>query len=362
MLLRVLSIVGARPNFIKMAPIIQALKQRKHESILLHTGQHYDFNMATIFFKEFEDLKADYNLGVGSGTHAYQTGEMLKGIEKVILEEEPNVVLVPGDTNTTIAGALAATKLHVKVAHVEAGLRSYDKRMPEEINRILTDHCSDILLCPTQTAITNLAKEGIKERVALVGDTMYELALKFQNRIEEIKLEITLPQEFILATIHRAKNVGERLGEIMKQLIEIELPVIMPIHPRTKKKLLELGLYEKVTEKLKIIEPLGYLEFSKLLKKAKIVITDSGGVQKEAYWNEIPCITVRDNTEWIETLKTGANILVKPEKIAETAQKVAKKRCSFDKNLYGFLNTSERIVKYMEEKIENKEKKQLTGS
>ena len=351
--MKVLSIVGARPNFIKMAPILQALEEKKHESILLHTGQHYDFNMTEIFFKEFGTVKPNYNLGVGSGTHAYQTAEMLKGIEQVIVKEEPDVVLIPGDTNTTIAGALAAVKLHVKIAHIEAGLRSYDKRMPEEINRILTDHCSDILFCPTKNAVKNLAKESISRGVALVGDTMYELAMKFQRQMMKAKLEVHLPEEYILMTIHRAENTDERLEEIVHQLLEIDREIIWPIHPRTKEKLKKSGVMKKLTKKLTIIDPQGYLEFGKLLKKASMVITDSGGVQKEAYWNKIPCITVRDNTEWVETVETGCNVLVKPQKIKETVEEYSRKTFSFNKSVYGYMDTSKRIIDALEKQIEN---------
>lgn len=352
-MVKILSIVGARPNFIKMCSLIDALEKSNHENILVHTGQHYDFNMSDVFFQEMNIKLPDYNLGVGSGTHGYQTSEIMKKVEEILIKEKPDLVIVPGDTNSTIGAALAVSKMNnIKLCHLEAGLRSYDKTMPEEINRILTDHCSNILLCPTKNAVENLLKENIKEDVYFVGDTMYELAMIAKPMIDKVSLDINLPNEFVLSTIHRANNTNFNLPEIIDELLKIDLPVIIPLHPRTKKQLADLDLLEKIENKLIIINPLGYLEFAKILKKAKIVITDSGGIQKEAYWYKVPCLTVRNNTEWIETIQAGGNFLIKPEEISEKLKELLTKKIIFDSSLYGFTDTSKRIVKILQEIIE----------
>lgn len=347
--LKIMSIVGARPNFIKIFPIINSLKNMSHSHLIVHTGQHYDINMSDIFFQEMNVKQPDYNLGVGSASHGIQTGEILKRIDKVLRKENPDVVLVPGDTNSTLGGALAATKQHIKVAHLEAGLRSFDKKMPEEINRILTDHCSDILFCPTKIAIRNLGNEGITENVHLVGDTMFEIAKRVEKRVEEIEPPIDLSNKFVLCTIHRAKNTTDRkLPLIIKELTKCNYNIVMPLHPRTRNKLKKLKLLKEAKKYLTIIEPVGYLEFTKLIQKSIGIITDSGGVQKEAYWNKKPCVTVRDTTEWIETIEAGGNILVKPGEICEKLESMLSKNIKFDKGLYGYKDTSKRIIGILE--------------
>ena len=348
-----MSVVGARPNFVKMFTLLDAIKNTKHESVLVHTGQHYDINMSDVFFKEMNAQMPDFNLDVGSSSHGQQTGEILKGIEAVILSEEPDVVIVPGDTNTTIGAALAAAKLNVKIAHLEAGLRSFDRSMPEEINRILTDHCSDLLFCPTEVAITHLKNEGITEGVHLVGDTMFEIAKQVEAKVDSLASRDDIPKEYLLGTIHRAENTtNEKLPIIVDELLNIEQPLVIPLHPRTRKKLLELNLLEKVEKKLTIIEPVGYYEFTKLLKGAQAVITDSGGVQKEAYWNKTPCVTVRDTTEWWETINAGGNILANVDDIKNKLALMLSKKIDFKDDLYGFTDTSKRILTIFEKVIE----------
>jgi len=311
--LKVVSIVGARPQFVKAAVLSRELR-KDHTEILVHTGQHFDSNMSDVFFQEMEIPAPDYNLNIGSGNHGEQTGAMLKGIEEVLLKEKPDWCLVYGDTNSTLAGALAAVKLHMKVAHVEAGLRSFNRRMPEEINRVLTDHISDLLLCPTKTAVDNLRNEGITQGVHLVGDVMYE-ALMWA--VEKARIHSTIltdlnltPKNYLLATVHRAENTDdpERLGNILSAFNQIQEPLIWPVHPRTRKKLAELRW--QPGDHINLIDPLGYLDMAQLEQNARMILTDSGGIQKEAFWLQVPCITLRDETEWIETVESGWNILV----------------------------------------------------
>lgn len=313
--MKIVSIIGARPQFIKCSPVSRELR-RRHEEVLVHTGQHYDYGMSEVFFKELEIPEPDYNLGVGSGTHGRQTGAMLAGIEEVLLKERPDLVLVYGDTNSTIAGALAAAKLHVRVAHVEAGLRSFDRSMPEEINRVLTDHVSDLLFCPTQTAVDNLAREGIVEGVSLVGDVMAD-ALEYNRKIAEKKSSILerlglVKGSYLAVTIHRPSNTDDKkhLSDIIGALGECDAKVVFPVHPRTMKYMKEYGLLEGLPPNIMLTEPLGYLDMLKLMSNADKILTDSGGVQKEAYLLKVPCITLRENTEWVETLDTGWNVLV----------------------------------------------------
>jgi len=352
-ILKIMSVVGARPNFVKMFTLLDAIRNTKHESVLVHTGQHYDINMSDVFFQEMNARMPDFNLDVGSGSHGQQTGEILRRIEAVILSEEPDVVIVPGDTNTTIGAALAAAKLNVKIAHLEAGLRSFDRSMPEEINRILTDHCSDFLFCPTEVAITHLKNEGITEGVHLVGDTMFEIAKQVEAKVDSLASRDDIPEEYLLGTIHRAENTtNEKLPIIVDELLKLEQPLVIPLHPRTRKKLLELNLLEKVEKKLTIIEPVGYYDFTKLLKDAQAVITDSGGVQKEAYWNKTPCVTVRDTTEWWETINAGGNILANVDDIKNKLTHMLSKKIDFKDDLYGFTDTSKRILTIFEEVIE----------
>jgi UDP-N-acetylglucosamine 2-epimerase len=315
--MKILTVVGARPQFVKLAPLSKILRENGINEIIVHTGQHYDENMNDLFFKELEIPEPDYNLGIGSGNHGEQTGRMLIEIEKIILKEKPELVIVYGDTNSTLAGALAASKLHIKLAHVEAGLRSFNKRMPEEINRVLTDHVSDILFCPTQTAVENLKNEGITKGVYLVGDVMFDALLHF-SKISDMKSNILerlniKPKEYYLATIHRAENTDnyERLKNILTAFSKMDEIVVFPIHPRTRKMINYYGLDDLLeNNNVKVIDPVGYLDMLKLEKNAKAILTDSGGVQKEAFWLKVPCITLRDETEWIETVNLGWNRLV----------------------------------------------------
>ena len=317
--MKIVSVVGARPQFIKCAPVSRELR-KEHEEILVHTGQHYDHGMSEVFFEELRIPKPDYNLGIGSGTHGRQTGAMLGVIEDVLGKEEPDFVLVYGDTNSTLAGALAAAKLHIPVAHVEAGLRSFDRRMPEEVNRVLTDHCSDILFCPTETAVRNLTAEGVTEGVHLVGDVMCD-ALKYNRTVAEERSRVledvgVRPGEYLVATVHRPSNTDSRehMAAIIDALGEAGRPVVFPVHPRTRHYLGEYGLLEKMPENVRVIEPLGYLDMLCLMAHAEKILTDSGGVQKEAYMLGIPCITLRENTEWVETVEAGWNVLVGAER------------------------------------------------
>ncbi|MHA1306133.1 MAG: non-hydrolyzing UDP-N-acetylglucosamine 2-epimerase [Candidatus Heimdallarchaeota archaeon] len=348
-----MSVVGARPNFVKMFTLLDAIRNSKHESVLVHTGQHYDINMSDVFFQEMNAQMPDFNLDVGSGSHGQQTGEILKRMEEVILSEEPDIVIVPGDTNTTIGAALAASKLHVVVTHLEAGLRSFDKLMPEEINRILTDHCSDILLCPSEVAQTHLKNEGITDGVYIVGDTMFEIAKKVEDKVASYPSRDNLPKNYILGTIHRAENTtDEKLPIIVNELLDLEHPLVVPLHPRTRKKLQELNLLEKVEKKLTIIDPVGYYEFTKLLQDSIAVITDSGGVQKEAYWHKKPCVTVRDSTEWWETINAGGNTLANVDDIKNKLAHMLSKKIDFKDELYGFIDTSKRILTVLEKEFE----------
>ncbi|NJE05721.1 UDP-N-acetylglucosamine 2-epimerase (non-hydrolyzing) [Thermococcus sp. M36] len=319
--MKIATIVGARPQFIKMAPVSREL--RKHfDEIVIHTGQHYDYEMNKIFFEQLNIPEPDYYLGVGSGSHGYQTGEMLKRIEEVLMKEKPDLVLVYGDTNSTLAGALAAVKLHIKVAHVEAGLRSLDKRMPEEVNRVLTDHVSDYLFAPTETAVKNLYNEGIKDRVYLTGDVMYDallynikIARKHSKILDKLGLK---PRKYLLATVHRAENTDNRknLENIIEAFIDSNESIVFPAHPRTQKYLKAYGLIKQIekAENIIITPPIGYLDMLILEENAKKILTDSGGVQKEAYFLKVPCITLREKTEWVETVEDGWNILVGADK------------------------------------------------
>jgi UDP-GlcNAc3NAcA epimerase len=318
--MKIVTIVGARPQFIKAAPVSRALDLRNRDhspdgirEVVVHTGQHYDANMSDVFFEELRLRRPDYNLAVGSGTHGVQTGEILAGVERVLLSETPDLVVVYGDTNSTLAGALAAAKVHVPVAHVEAGLRSFNKKMPEEINRVLTDHVADLLLCPTETARENLRREGITKGVFVVGDVMYDAAMEHRELAERTSgilrnLALTAGG-YALATVHRAENTDhpERLSNIVDALADIgrDVPVVWPVHPRTRK---ILGRDFSVNGLL-LIEPVPYLDMLMLECSAVAVLTDSGGVQKEAAWYQVPCITLRDETEWVETLEAGRNTL-----------------------------------------------------
>ena len=313
-------VIGARPQIIKSAPIIdEASKDAEIEFQIVHTGQHYDFEMSRIFLDELELPDPVVNLGVGSGSHAWQTGEIMVGLEKTIKKLKPDLVLVPGDTNSTLAGALAAVKLHVPVAHVEAGARSYDMRMPEEVNRRLTDHCSRMLFAATENCVNNLLKEGLSEdQIRFAGDSMYDALLKHMARaltshaLERLGLEVG---EFAVLTVHRPENVDdpEALRDIVEAVIRLkELAIVFPVHPRTLERLKVTGLLQKMkeVEHVRVVDPVGYHEMLQLVRDSKLVFTDSGGLQKEAFWLHTLCITLRERTEWVETVELGANVLV----------------------------------------------------
>ena len=305
--MKILTVVGARPQFIKAAPVSRLLR-REHRELLLHTGQHYDDEMSNVFFRELGIPEPDVNLGAGSGSHAAQTGAMLPGIESVALELEPERMLIYGDTNSTLAGALVAAKLHIPIAHVEAGLRSHDRRMPEEVNRVVADHLSDLLLCPTDLAVANLAREGITSGVCRVGDVMYDAFLQHSKVAEERTGRE--PGAYHLLTMHRAENVDdpEVLRSILRGVTDSGCAVVFPVHPRTRAALTTHRI--EAGENVRLIDPVGYLEMLVLEKNAEAIVTDSGGVQKEAYFAARPCITLRENTEWTETVDAGWNILV----------------------------------------------------
>jgi len=325
--MKILSVVGARPQFIKAAAISRRIRQMNEESgkerireVVVHTGQHYDENMSRVFFDELEIREADYNLGVGSASHGAQTGRMLEKIEAVLKEEEPDFGVVYGDTNSTLAGALAAVKLHIAVAHVEAGLRSFNRRMPEEINRVVADHVSDILFCPTERAVQNLIREGISSGVHWVGDVMYDCALYYAKKAEgrkDLLARLSLsPGEYALATVHRAENTEDpqRLASIfqgLNRVAETGLQVVIPLHPRTRERLSGLNL--RLREGVRVLVPVSYVDMIVLEKSANFVITDSGGVQKEAYFYKVPCVTLREETEWLETVQSGWNVLAGTE-------------------------------------------------
>ena len=331
-------VLGARPQIIKSAPFIHLASQDPQISLsIIHTGQHYDYEMTKIFFEELRLPDPIANLNVGSGTHAQQTAKIMLRLEKLLQRQRPDLVVVPGDTNSTLAGALTAAKLHIPVAHIEAGARSYDMHMPEEINRRLTDHCSTLLFTPTENCTKNLLKEGIaKEKIHQTGDTMYDVLLQQLPKAEKTQILEKLglkPKTYALLTTHRPENVDnpKNLRSIIKAIIKLnQLTIVFPAHPRTQKQLRKTRLYNKIQKQnhIKIIKPLGYRETIKLIKNATLVITDSGGMQKEAYWLKTPCITLRENTEWPETVKLGANHLVGADlqKIVQKATKILEKR------------------------------------
>lgn len=358
--MKVVTIVGARPQFVKAAAVSRVIRE-KHEEILVHTGQHYDNNMSDVFFEELHIPKPDINLGVGSGTHAKQTAEMLVGIEKILLEENPDYLLVYGDTNSTLAGALAASKIHVPIVHVEAGLRSYNMRMPEEQNRILTDRISTLLLCPTDVAVDNLKKEGITQGVYNVGDVMCDAVLYYSKMLDEkpkdfyfshlqgIFGDIEIVDAWYLATVHRAENTDsiEKVKEILYAFEKLDRPVIFPVHPRTKSivnQLVEKNGYSNTL----FVEPMGYLDMLYFVKHANKAITDSGGLQKETYILDTPCVTVRDQTEWVETLIGNHNILAKPD-AEDIIDKVMNTRIDFSKkaDYYGTGHAAQKICELL---------------
>ncbi|MBC8276313.1 MAG: UDP-N-acetylglucosamine 2-epimerase (non-hydrolyzing) [Chloroflexi bacterium] len=350
-------VIGTRPEIIKMSPVIRELERRGGDYFILHTGQHYSYNLDRVFFEQLRLPPTKYNLEVGSGSHAQQTGRILIGVENVLREERPDIVLVEGDTNSVLAGALAASKLHVKVGHVEAGLRSYDRRMPEEINRALTDHCSDYLFAPTKKAKAILQGEGIPDgKIFVTGNTIVdavyqnlEIARGTENSLDDLNLA---PRQYFLVTLHRPENVDDsaRLASILdglsKVATEFHFPVVYPIHPRSRKMMTEFALEPR---NLTLIEPVDFLCFLQLESNARLVLTDSGGVQEEACIHNVPCVTLRDNTERPETIEVGANILAgaSADKILECAELMLGRQNRWA-NPFGDGKAGKRIVEILE--------------
>ena len=354
--MKIVTVVGARPQFIKAAAVSRKIRKYCKE-VLVHTGQHYDNNMSELFFEELHIPKPDYNLGVGSGSHAHQTAEMLVGIEEILLKEKPDYLMVYGDTNSTIAGALAASKLLIPVIHVEAGLRSFNMAMPEEQNRILTDHISKYLFCSTDTSIVNLKNEGIQNGVFQIGDVMCDAVLYYSQEIEKKEKEEyfsnlqyifgkreSIPEHWYLSTVHRAENTNniEKIRTILKAYEKLDAPVILPAHPRTRRMIEEIHRKEHLKNTI-CIEPIGYLEMLYFTKNAIKVVTDSGGLQKEAYILNTPCVTLREQTEWIETLKGNHNMLAHIDE-EDILSKVKNKNISLTKeNYYGNGDAAEKL-------------------
>ncbi len=352
--MRVISVVGARPQFIKAAPLSRALREH-HEEILVHSGQHYDYAMSDVFFEQLGIPKPDYNLAVGSASHGRQTGEMLGMLEELFAEKDPDVVVVYGDTNTTLAAGLAASKLGVPVAHVEAGLRSYNRSMPEEINRVVVDHISDLLLCPTETAVANLAAEGLSDGVHLVGDVMLDTARFFAERSAtgETLAEFGVDAGgYYLATVHRASNSDDpaKLESIVRAFSRLDRPVLWSVHPRTQKNLDTFGLggLVKSARNVRTVPPVSYVETVSLLRGAAALLTDSGGMQKEAYFFSVPCITLREETEWVETVELGWNRLVGADEARIVAATVGLQHPAEHPDVYGVGHAAEAIVRVLE--------------
>ena len=390
--MKIASIVGARPQFIKLAPLVKAIEspietglKKEINHLIIHTGQHYDYQMNKIFFDELGLPKPDYDLRVGSGPHGWQIGEMMRKSEEILFKENPSLVLVYGDTNSTLAGALSSCKLGIPVAHVESGLRSYNKEMPEEINRILTDHCADILFCPTENAVSNLKKEGFTQilnqgrlipsdffhsstkkyscpLIINTGDIMYDtvlLGLKIAEKKSDVLRRFKLEKrKYFLATIHRAENADnpQNLSSIMEALLGIcqKIPVIFPVHPRTKKKMERLPQFSTYIKHIQIINPVSYFDMLVLEKNAQKILTDSGGIQKEAYFFKVPCITLREETEWVETLEGGYNILVgtNKEKIIHSALSHSSKHSqSSPISVFGIGNSASVIINVIHSRL-----------
>ncbi|WP_168122082.1 UDP-N-acetylglucosamine 2-epimerase (non-hydrolyzing) [Paenibacillus sp. HB172176] len=353
--MKIATIVGARPQFIKAAPLSKTLRE-KHREILIHTGQHYDRGMSDVFFQQLGLPLPDFQLAAGSATHGRQTARMLEGIEEILLQAKPDIVLVYGDTNSTVAGSLAASKLHIPIAHVESGLRSYNRAMPEEINRVVTDHLSSLLFCPTDQALRQLKAEGIEQGVHLVGDIMVDgvqanlgIALKQSSILETMQLA---PRSYCVATIHRAENTDSphAMEQILKGLSSLGDTVILPLHPRTASCLEKWKLTAQLGRKgfIRVCDPLPYLDMLRLCHHAKAIITDSGGLQKEAYLLGVPCLTIRKETEWVETIDAGWNRLLPAESLAIQDAYAALSRPAAAPSLYGDGNTASRIRKLIE--------------
>lgn len=353
--MKILTVVGARPQFIKAAPFSRALRAN-HREVLVHTGQHYDRAMSQQFFDQMGIPQPDYNLEVGSGGHGWQTGRMLLGLEPVMLKEKPDAVVVFGDTNSTLAGALAAAKLHIPVAHVEAGMRSFNRLMPEELNRVTADHLADINFCSTRTAVDNLKREGLSKSARLVGDIMVDSLCHFlpsDRQRRKILAEYGLePRSYLLATIHRAENTDDRsrLDGIISALADSARPVVFPVHPRTLSRMRSFGLLKRLrlAKNVRLLPPLGYIDSLALQSQALAVVTDSGGVQKEAYILGTPCITVRDETEWVETVASGWNRLAgaDPRRITSCLRAIGKP--ASHPKFYGDGRASNRMVAVLE--------------
>ena len=352
--LKIVTVIGARPQFVKAAVLSRLIKDEDSiEEILVHTGQHFDTTMSDVFFEEMDIPKPKYNLEVSNLSHGAMTGRMIEKIEEVLLLEKPDLLLVYGDTNSTLAGALAAQKLHIPLAHVEAGLRSFDMSMPEEVNRIITDRLASVLFVPTYNAIKNLQKEGYDDfdcKIILSGDIMQDAALYYAERSgEKTNLPANFPKKFILCTLHRAENTDNlnRLKNIVDSLNEInkEIPIVLPLHPRTKKMLQSFGLNLDVH----LLEPVGYFEMIELLKRCSLVMTDSGGLQKEAYFFEKPCLTLRDQTEWTELVTNGFNKVVGADKIQilKGYSEMLNTSLNYSKELYGGGKAGEKILSYL---------------
>lgn len=315
--MRVALVIGTRPQIIKSAPIVEEARNFPEIDLsIVHTGQHYDYEMSKEFFNELSLPDPVVNLGVGSGSHGWQTAQMMMGLEKAYLELRPDVVLVPGDTNSTLAGALTAVKMRIPVAHVESGARSWDMGMPEEVNRRATDHVSDLLFAVSENCAANLRREGIPdERIRLVGDTMYESIQRHMSNIEReqaAKQYGLEPKHYGVLTLHRAENTDDeaRLSSILGALVDLDIDIVFPCHPRTRARLAEFGLLEAIKGRLRLVEPLPYFRMLSLVRDGGVVLTDSGGLQKEAFWLGTPCVTLRDSTEWVETVEAGVNVLV----------------------------------------------------
>ena len=336
--MKVITVVGARPQFVKASTVSNKLKKAGIKEVIVNTGQHYDFNLSELFFQQLNIPKSKYNLKVGSGNHGIQTGEMLKKLEPVFEKESPDFVLVYGDTNSTLAGALVASKMNIPVAHIEAGLRSFNRNMPEEVNRVLTDHISTILFCPSSISKLNLKNEGIEKNVFVVGDVMYDIFKKFEHKIDSKNHY----GNYCLLTIHRAENTNKiSLTKRFEQLSNIDFKIVFPIHPRTRKIISEYSV--KIPKNIKIIEPVGWFDMISLIKNSHFVITDSGGIQKESLWCKKICITLRNETEWIETLKQKVNILFK-----ENSDFPTNSHDNLDfSNPYGDGNSSDKIIKFL---------------
>ena len=355
--MKVCSVVGARPQFVKAFPVSRAFR-RNHDELLIHTGQHYDEVLSEVFFEELDIPPPEYNLGVGSGSHTAQTADVMSGVASVLADEEPDVLVLYGDTNSTLGAALVGAKTDVVTVHIEAGLRSANREMPEEINRILTDHSSDLLCAPTDAAITNLEREGLGTRTEWTGDVMFDAMLWARDvapRTSTALADIGLhPGDYVLGTVHRAGNTDDpdRLRSIFDGFDGTDDTVVLPVHPRTEDRLRQFGLWERANEQVEMIDPVGYLDFVALLASARVVATDSGGVQKEAFFLDTPCVTLREETEWVETVTAGWNTLVGADH-DDIARELANTTVPDVKpQPYGDGNTADRIRESVEEHVE----------